>query len=420
VEGSNSTGPGHIGFYIHIPFCRKICYYCGCNSCRLKEDLQVRNYISALREEIRRVTKLIDKGRKISQIHYGGGTPNAIDAGYLEEISGILAGEFSFIESPEIAIECNPAYLDYRYIDRLVNSGFNRFSLGIQDFNPAVLKSANRSPSAIPVEELVDYLHRPDPPLSVNLDFIYGLPGQNVGSFTDTISRAIQISPDRLVTFSYAHVPWLKKHQRILEKKGIPSPDEKISLFLASRSILLEAGYLPVGLDHYVLPGDELGLALRDHQLHRNFQGYCTRRTTGQVYAFGVTAISQMEKGYVQNIKDVDQYIEVIGKGKLAVEKGYLLSDPQIIIRDVITTLMCNLHVNLKLLAGKYSITLNELQGITGFDEMKLSGLISDGLVEYSDHELNVTETGSLFIRNIASIFDPGYSPQSNRYSRSV
>jgi len=420
IVQSNSGQPQHIAFYIHIPFCKKICFYCGCNACTAKNNAIVENYIQALKQEIKMVMHHIDKSRKVSQIHYGGGTPNAIDVKYLKEINDLFSENFSFIDKPEIAIECNPAHLDYAYIDGLVEAGFNRFSLGIQDFDNEVLKTVNRSPSAIEVTELVQYIKEKDKGASVNLDFIYGLPGQTIASFEKTIEKAVAIRPDRLVTFSYAHVPWMKKHQQILEKKGLPESDEKMAMFLRSAKVLKKAGYIAVGLDHYVLPNDELNNALQNNSLHRNFQGYCTRRTTGQVYAFGVSSISQMEQGYAQNTKDIDTYIKNIADGILPVEKGCVIKAEQQVIKDAITELMCNYRVDFNQLAEKHQLSVQKVFGILHFNPTKLDEFIADKLLQLENNTIEVSETGKLFIRNIAAALDPAYQRQVNKYSKSV
>lgn len=419
IEESNTRRPGHIAIYIHIPFCKKICFYCGCNAYTIQSDQSIVDYFESLQREFELVTKYLDTDRKVSQVHFGGGTPNAIDVKFLERINELIFERFEFIDHPEIAIECNPAYLDYEYIDRLLAAGFNRFSLGIQDFNRDVLKVVNRSITEIPIDQLVKYLKKSST-ATVNLDFIYGLPGQSEVSFYETIKKAIQIKPDRLVTFSYAHVPWLKKHQEILAKKGLPSSEEKMQMFLTAREILIKGGYIPVGLDHYVLPEDELSVALKNNQLHRNFQGYCTRTTTGQVYAFGVSAISQLEHAYIQNVKEVDAYIQKIKNEKLPIEKGLILHDEQIIVRELITKLMCNQQLNLKKIADDFDIDRYRLKSIVGFTDEKLQEFINDGLLTFNDDEIRVTETGSLFIRNIAALFDPVYTKQKNKYSKTV
>lgn len=321
IETSNHDEPSNISFYVHIPFCAQICLYCGCNQIKLGEKNVVDNYLIALEKEIRTVIARLDKSRKVSQIHYGGGTPNILTTEQFGHINDIFRAEFDFIENPEIAIECHPAHLDREYIDGLVAAGFNRMSIGVQDFDEGILANVHRLPSKLPLEELVGYIREQHPELGVNLDFIYGLPGQTTESFLATIERAIQIHPDRLVTFSYAHVPWVKKYQLALEKIGLPTTEDKMEMFARSRALLEKSGYIEIGMDHYVLPGDELALALAHHSLHRNFQGYATRDTTGQVYAFGTSAITQLTGSYIQNVKDIETYIATLDADKLPIEK---------------------------------------------------------------------------------------------------
>jgi oxygen-independent coproporphyrinogen-3 oxidase len=420
IEDSNSGSPSNIALYIHIPFCKKICLYCGCNTALMKQEATVAQYIGALKQELRMVAARLDRKRRVSQIHYGGGTPNSIDVRYLEELNQLIFDLFDFIPQAEIAIECHPAHLDELYLQRLLNARFNRFSIGVQDFNTEVLEMVNRAPAAMPVSEIVRFLKDANPTISVNLDFIYGLPGQTVANFTDTIARAIAIRPDRLVTFSYAHVPWLKKHQQLLEKKGLPGSQAKIDLFTASRSLLTEAGYVAIGLDHYVLPEDELNQALHNQQLHRNFQGYCTRRTTGQVYAFGVSSISQLEKGYYQNVKDVGVYLQSMAEGRIPVEKGLRLTANQQLIREVIELVMCNKQLDINEFCLQKGIQYRDFEQLTSFRPEKLTGLIADGLVNFNDNILAITDTGSFFIRNIACLFDPAYQTTAGMYSQSV
>ena len=420
LDGSNCGNPRNIALYIHIPFCKKICHYCGCNACSMGTGKMIAPYMEAIRREIENVAEHIDKSRIVTQLHYGGGTPNSIDVNYLKELNQYLFKNFSFAEDAEIAIECNPAYLDEKYIDELLTAGFNRFSLGIQDFDNKVLRLVNREPSAIPPGQLYNYLKQKGGNIRINLDFIYGLPGQTVSSFRKTMERAAEIRPDRLVTFSYAHVPWLKKHQLILEKSGLPDPETKMQMFLGLYDYLKSEGYVPIGLDHFVLPDDDLNLARISNKLHRNFQGYCTRRTTGQVYAFGVTAISQLEKGYSQNIRDLEEYISISGNGKLPVEKGYILTDEEQVTRTVITELMCNLRLSYSEVAELHSVSVDKLKSILPSNKITLQGYEADGLLEQDQEEVRISETGSFFIRNIAASFDREFRAQEKTYSRTV
>ena len=420
VKLSNGDNPQQISLYIHIPFCKKLCFYCGCNTSPLAGKQEMKNYVQALKQEIITVAALIDKKRKVSQIHYGGGTPNVLPVEWIVELNELIYDLFTLTNYPEIAIECNPAHLTYDYADQLKKAGFNRFSIGIQDFDVEVLKTVNRDPSALPVKDLVNHIKSGINPVKVNLDFIYGLPGQTVESFLKSIREAVLIKPDRLVTFSYAHVPWVKSAQKILDKKGLPDTDEKMKMFSESHELLIANGYQSIGMDHYVLEDDELFKAVLNKTLHRNFQGYCTRQTTGQVYAFGVSAISQLERGYFQNIKSVKSYVETINSGHLPIEKGYLLTKNEIIVREVINQLMCNKQINWSELADHLNITVLILKGSIVYDVDSLQQFESDGIITFSDEGLEMTDEGALFIRNVAASFDPLTKNSQKQFSKPV
>lgn len=418
IDTSNTTLPEHISFYVHIPFCRHLCHYCGCNSFPMKAPEVVERYISAVHKEIDKVKERLDPQRKISQIHYGGGSPTALPVHYLKELNEHLLAGFETIERPEIAVECHPGYLDEAYWESLTGAGFNRFSLGVQDFNEKVLKTVNRRPSLIPAEVIFQILRSKG--ARINMDFIYGLPFQTAESFAETISRAATLHPDRLVTFSYAHVPWVNKQQLILEKAGLPAGEEKSRMYASAKEILNAAGYKTIGMDHFVLDDDELYTALQNGQLHRNFQGYCTRRTTGQVYAFGVTGISQLTSAYTQNSKDINQYIERIESGSFAVSKGYELSRDEQITREVIETLMCNYSLDWRELAGRLSLSVDEIKVATAYDETRLREFASDGLVEYDTDHIRMTLEGTLFVRNIAASLDKLMLYSNKSFSKPV
>jgi oxygen-independent coproporphyrinogen-3 oxidase len=420
VKVSSNGNPRNISIYIHIPFCKKLCFYCGCNTSPLGTQGEMKKYVMALKEEIRMVAALIDKDRKVSQIHYGGGTPNVLKVELIAELNDLIFSLFTLVEHPEIAIECNPAHLNFEYIDELKKSGFNRFSLGIQDFNEEVLKTVNRDPSALPVKDIMARLKSGNQSVKVNLDFIYGLPGQTVESFFDSIHKALVLRPDRLVTFSYAHVPWVKKAQKILDKKGLPDSELKMKMFSESHDVLIANGYKSIGMDHYVLESDELYQAVLTKSLHRNFQGYCTRQTTGQVYAFGVSAISQLEKGYAQNIKSVKGYIEIINSGHLPIEKGYILSQSEVIVREVINQLMCNKHINWEALAKRLKISNADLFKAIVYDEPALKQFEGDGILTFTNEGIEMTEDGGLFIRNVAASFDPLTKNNTKQFSKPV
>jgi oxygen-independent coproporphyrinogen-3 oxidase len=420
VDDSNQWNPENISIYIHIPFCLKMCFFCGCNSYALRKEDVVEAYHKALLQEIRTITSRLDKTRKVSQIHYGGGTPNAIPVEYLQEINELLFSTFEFIPEPEIAIEVNPAYLTYEQMTGLKKAGFNRFSIGIQDFNNDVLDAVNRDKAALPVKDIIAFLKQDSPNMAVNLDFIYGLPKQTAANFSETIKKAIELKPDRLVTFSYAHVPWVSKIQKKLEKEGLPAADEKIKMYEAAFSLMTQNGYEAIGMDHYANAIDELTVARRNKQLHRNFQGYCTRRTTGQVYAFGVTGISQLEGIYAQNTKSIDEYIATINKGELTTIKGYALTAEQIVVREVITELMCNEQIIWADLGQILGMTSDEVKSHTTYNAELLQQFADDGIITLSDEKIQITPEGQLFIRNVAASFDPLLKSGQTNFSKPV
>lgn len=420
LEGSNQSEPRNISVYIHIPFCTRRCHFCGCNTTLYENDDIVSAYIEALINEIKTTAAYIDKkNRKVTQVHWGGGTPNSIEKKYITKVMNELRSLFSFSAGAEIAIECNPAYLDDEYVKFLKNEGFNRISLGIQDFNTSVLNSVNRLPSKLPYPALMQMLR--DAGFSgINLDFIYGLPGQTVESFGETIREAIRLSPDRLVTFSYAHVPWVMTEQKKLEDIGLPSPGQKLSMFISSMKIITENGYEQIGLDHYAKPGDELAEALKAKKLHRNFQGYCTRETTGQVYGFGCSSISQLYGGYSQNEKNIRNYCEKINLTGFAVERGYKLNFEEQVCKVVINEIMCNGFVSFDEIAGRFSVTSETVKAITGYNPGKLTEIINDNLITVADDKLGVSKAGMLIVRNIAMVFDPMLNTGGNKYSRTI
>lgn len=416
---SNTQHPENISLYIHIPFCKQLCHFCGCNTTCYPSEGFIEEYIEALIKEIESVSELLDKSRPLTQIHWGGGTPNSIDLAYVQRVMKVLLDKFQPTAKAEIAMECNPAYLEPEHIDQLAAMGFNRLSLGIQDFNEEVLKLVNRKPSKYPVEELISRM-KANKMDGVNIDLIYGLPGQTSESFEKTIEKAIEISPDRLVTFSYAHVPWVKAAQKILEEKGLPAAEEKLAMFETAYNLLTQNGYEAIGMDHYAKPGDELSVALKNKKLHRNFQGYCTQETTGQVYGFGATSISQLQGGYYQNVKDTRQYIDQVNKTGFATDKGYEVSEHDIIRRTVINEIMCNGFLDFDEMAKVFKISSNELKTIVGYNDKKFQDYIQDNLLKIDGNTIKLLENGFLVVRNIAMEFDPLLQEGKGMYSKTV
>ncbi len=417
IESSQKRGED-ISLYFHFPFCRHLCHYCGCNSIAMVDDSVTQRYLAALEREIQMVLPLLGEGRKISQIHFGGGTPTLLPLENLARLIAPFTERFGFTTSPEIAIECHPAYMDEEYVSGLASIGFNRVSIGIQDFDLQVLKGVNRHPSLLPIEQIFKILRSQG--ISINLDFIYGLPHQSVDTFRSTIERAITLSPDRLVTFSYAHVPWVNARQIELERAGLPSAEQKSQMYDVAKELLQKAGYVAIGLDHFVQENDELYIAYQNGQLRRNFQGYSVLESSSDVYAFGLSAISQLKGGYFQNEKSLDRYISKIEAGELAYDKGYLLNENQQIISAAISMLMCNRLIVWSELAQQLSVSIQQIWEAMDYRANSLAELERDGIVTTSDDRIWVTDLGAKFIRNVAAAIDPLMRTTDKRYSKSL
>ncbi len=419
LKASNHQKPENISLYVHIPFCPHRCHFCGCSTELAQKKSIVEQYIQTVKKEIRNVSALLDKNRKVTQIHWGGGTPNSISMHFIKEIMDLIREVFILDKKAEIAMECSPAYLDYDHIDQLAEMGFNRMSLGIQDFREDVLKAVNRLAPKHPVKDVVAYL-RTKGFHGINLDFIYGLPLQTIESFTETLRQAIEIKPDRIVTFSYAHVPWVKEAQKQLEKIGLPTADEKMTMLINGMAQLQEAGYVSIGIDHFALPDDELAKAFKNKKLHRNFQGYCTLETTGQVYGFGASSISQLWGAYGQNLKNITQYMKAVEETGFAIERGYALSRDEQIVRAVINSIMCNGILSFDEIAGQFNLTAEQIKQVIQLTPARFNGFVGDDLMYIDSDQIKVHDKGLLFARNIAMALDPALKQGENVYSKTV
>ena len=418
VETSNDAAADNISFYIHVPFCRHLCHYCGCNSVAMAQPKRIEEYFETLHQEIDLLLPHLRKDRCISQIHYGGGSPSSMPLPLIRGINEHLLSAFSTIDKPEIAIECHPGYLESNDWQYLLDSGFNRFSLGIQDFNTDVLRTVNRRPSLLPVADIMEILRKGG--AKVNFDFIYGLPKQTTTEFVSTIQTAISLHPNRLVTFSYAHLPSLFKRQMILEKAGLPLQTEKLKMFEEASKMLQSAGYVLIGMDHFVLPDDDLNVALQRHTLHRNFQGYCPRRITAQVYAFGVSGISQLDAAYAQNTKDISAYMAQVNAGQMPIQRGYALAPWQRITREVIECIMCNNAINWHDMAQRLHVPVDEIKQAIHYNEAELQTLQADGLIAFDADSVEITPDGLPFVRNVAAAFDPMMRHNHRLFSKPV
>ena len=416
---SNNEDPQNISVYIHIPFCPQLCHFCGCTTETGFTKPFLHRYVDAIIKEIKLVAKDINPNRKLTQVHWGGGTPNAIAYNHIENITNAIKESFTFIDNYEMAIECSPAYFEFKHIELLKQFGFNRISLGIQDFRQDVLDAINRKGSKLPILDIINKI-KEEGFTGTNIDLVYGLPLQTVESFNDTVDMAIALDTDRIVTFSYAHVPSVIERQKVLEKIGFPSLKDKAKMYQNAYDKFTKAGYISIGMDHFAKPHDEFAIALENKNLHRNFQGYCTRATTGQVYGFGASSISQLYSAYSQNEKNSARYIDRIEKEGLAVIRGYHMTNRDKIVRQLINEVMCNYYVDINVVAKDFGITTENIYQAVEFSIQKFEEFIKDGLMNIEGDKIKVNETGRLVIRNIAMKFDPLLTKGVGIYSKTI
>jgi oxygen-independent coproporphyrinogen-3 oxidase len=408
--------PG-LSLYFHIPFCRARCLFCGCHSVVARDRENTDRYVGALVREMELAGRHVSLKRPVRQVALGGGTPNFLDEKQIDGLLQAMDGLWAVSEDAERSVEIDPRTATPGRLDAFLRHGFNRFSLGVQDLDPRVLRLVRRGQDLMQVEEVLAHLRRHGCQ-AINFDLIYGLPGQSVESVTATARQVVRLRPSRIALYSYAHVPWIHPRQKALERHGLPDPNVKLSLFLAMLDSFTEAGYLPIGMDHFALPDDPLAKALERRTMRRNFMGYTTARGTDLV-GFGASAISSVGTSYSQNAKDLDAYLGGIADGKLPLERGFLLSADDEIRRELIMDLFCNFSVNLEALGRRFGF---DSRAAFADERARLEELEKDGLVTLSPEGIAVTETGRFFIRTICMIFDRYLSKESGGmvYSRTV
>ncbi|MBU2508125.1 MAG: oxygen-independent coproporphyrinogen III oxidase [Bacteroidetes bacterium] len=417
IRTNNEENSPDLSLYFHILFCDTLCYFCGCNMIVSRNRERIHNYVDYLKNEIDLVRSYIKSGRKVSQLHWGGGTPTHLNPDEIRELTAFINNNFEFRDSSENGCEIDPRELTKEHLIALREGGFNRISMGVQDFNEKVQKAVNRIQPEDMTRRVVDWVRELDFK-SINLDLIYGLPFQTVSEFEKSVDAIIDISPDRIALFNYAHVPWMKKHMELIKTEDLPTPEEKLQILKMSVAKLTDAGYSFIGMDHFAKPDDELATALRDKKLYRNFQGYSTN-AGADLYAFGITSISQLGNIYAQNLKTEKEYSAALDNGKLPIMKGCQLTEDDVLRRYVITKIMCDFELDFSDVEKKFGIDFEKYfaHGLNNFGE-----LIEDGLVTLKDRKINVSEMGRLLIRNVAMNFDGFLERKEDtaKYSRTV
>ncbi len=396
-----------ISLYVHIPFCRHLCFYCACNTKIIDHNAPVAEYLGTVRREVEMAAKAIGRQQRVTHIHFGGGTPNFAAAKDLGALLDVIGDRFERAGNLVTAMEIDPRLLTQEMAGEIAALGVNRISFGVQDFHPEVQKAINRIQPFEQVKACTEWL-RAAGIQSVNYDMIYGLPLQTVDIMRESIALAVQLRPERVALFGYAHVPWFKEHQKKLEEFPMPDTEARFEMAEVARTDLLAAGYVPVGIDHFALPGDELAKAAQERKLRRNFQGYTT---DGEdiLAGFGQTSISNYVTAYAQNTDRNIEYRERVMAGMFPVVRGCLLSAEDIYRRSVIEQVMCYGAVNLAALEGADHFADKAWAGA----QAKLAPLVEDGLVTLEDNGLSVTEIGQPFIRVVASCFDAYLPPEA-------
>ena len=389
-----------VSLYMHLPFCESLCLFCACNVVIQKDKSAAIPYLQSLEAEIRHVSQFVSRTREIVQFHWGGGTPTYLTPTQLEDLFGCTRERFNFAANAEIGIEVDPRVTTREHLAVLRKLGFNRLSMGIQDFTPEVQKTIHRVQPFEMTRDLIAEARRLGFD-SLNVDLIYGLPYQTAASFAETIDKVLQLSPDRIAMFSYAHVPWLRKQQGAFQGH-LPEGMEKFHIFKTGVRKFTDAGYLYIGMDHFARPGDELAIAQRNRTLHRNFQGYTTK-AGADLYGLGVSAISSVGEAYAQNDRALASYQSAIAERGLATMRGYRLNFDDLLRREVITKLLCHTVVRKQEIENTFQIRFDDY---FASELAELRAMRDDGLVLLADDEIRVTPLGRIFIRNLAMPFD--------------
>jgi oxygen-independent coproporphyrinogen-3 oxidase len=395
--------PRSLSLYFHIPFCDTICFYCACTKVVTGNHDRAATYLDHLCREIAMQSKLFDSDRRVDQLHWGGGTPTFLDNDQIRKLMDVTQRHFTLHtdDSGEYSIEIDPRSVDAEKLRVLRQAGFNRISLGVQDTNRQVQQAVNRKQS----EELTRKVTGQARDLgfkSINMDLMYGLPYQTVASFEQTLDTVIEMNPDRLAVYNYAHLPERFKPQRRIEESTLPSPDEKLAMLQHIIEHLTGAGYVYIGMDHFAKPEDELTIAQENGTLQRNFQGYSTHGDCDLI-SMGMSAIGHVCDNYSQNVRDLENYYELIDAGKLPLDRGIELEPDDLLRRDIITRLMCNFVLDIKTLEIKWHFSFHThfAQELEDLKKMQ-----ADGLLQVEDEALRILPAGRLLVRNICMVFD--------------
>ena len=419
--GSAAADSGEpLSLYVHLPFCEARCTYCGCMTIITRKREVAARYLEYLEREIAMLAAALNGRKRVVQYHWGGGTPTYLSPAQLERLHACVTRHFDVDSSGEIAIEVDPRVTTVEQLRVLHALGFNRLSMGVQDFTPEVQEAIGRHQSATLTRDLYDAARRIGF-RSINLDLIYGLPLQTTDTFNRTLATVVAMRPDRIAVYSYAHVPWLRPHQKGIDAADLPDRNTKFELIGSAIDTFSDAGYDAIGMDHFALPQDDLAVAARERRLHRNFMGYTTRRA-GDMLGVGVSAIGDLHGAFAQNVKKLSTYYDALDAGRFPIERGYALSADDLVRRYVITELMCNFYVDRAETSRRFGVAFDS------YFDRELSALsapggpVDHGFLRMQADSLEVTDRGRLFVRNICMQFDTYLPAHGGRpvFSRTI
>ena len=420
LQAAASMPEEPLSLYVHLPFCEERCSYCGCAVIATRKREVAATYLDYVAKEAALLAGALGQRRKVVQMHWGGGTPTYLNVDQLRRLHAMLAGYFDFAPDAELAIEIDPRVTTGEQLTVLRELGFNRLSMGVQDFACEVQAAIGRRQSENQTRGLFEFA-RGLGFESINVDLVYGLPRQGVPSFSRTIESVVNLRPDRIAVYSYAHVPWLRPSQKAIKVEELPSPVQKVELIGAAIEHFLHAGYVAIGMDHFALPEDDLAIAAKGRRLHRNFMGYTTR-PAADVVALGISAIGDVRGAFAQNVKKLPPYYQALDAGRFPIEKGYALSPDDLLRRHVIAELMCNFYLDRAAVERAFGVNFADYFGPELAQLAAPSGPVDDGLLEITHEALTVTARGRLFVRTICMHFDRYLPSHSGKpvFSRTV
>jgi len=401
LSEANLLGEAPVSVYVHLPFCKHRCLFCGCNVIISPHQEKAAPYLELLKREVDLLAERLPDRRSLSQLHLGGGTPTYYRPDQLHEFLGHLLSVFRPTEGAELSVEVDPRVTTRDHVDTFAEFGFNRLSLGVQDFSPKVQEAVERVQSPEETAEIIEHARKRGY-TGINIDLIYGLPFQTLETYERTVEEVLRLNPDRVAVYSFAYVPWMRAHMKKMDEEALPSGETKFALFCTARDGFLDACYEAIGMDHFARAADELAVARKEGRLRRNFQGY-TVTPAADVLGLGISAIGDVRGAYLQNYKKLSDYKVAVEEGRLPLERGIVRSGDDEIRRDVIHDLMCNFTIDIRHIEQKYEICFEEYFAP---DLTELAKHEKEGMVEIGENEIQATPLGGVFVRNLAMCFD--------------